>query len=666
MVLASGLQKAGTTLMSRAIAIGMGGSYMPEGLWDCCHNLRLQVVSRLQVVDNDRRPQVGDEDIDFDRLDLCFPNGQLFNGRMEMLFKLCPAQLGAHVLKDDDLLPYVPRVHSYAVAHSLDIRCVFFVRHPFANVHSLIKWRAFLIEERERRLGMMNASSRTYREIFGTSTDVYRNILVRKVFSHGVHASGLARRWQESAEVYLDAPRGTFSAIMRYEDFLAAPAEEVARVHVQLFGHAGSSRLNADTVRKALTLQATDASARAKAHSFEPNMKKYLSKKQRVAIARTCAEGMAAFNYTSTDVFDNVKTLSCRWGSHASARKATSNLTHGMRPTMAVVTVLGSTDRSTSAGRTRPCLLLLQMQMVRELLGDVAFVVLANAPLPQPVLSLLTSRGGIVQAPEPNATSSSKSWLQVLRRHEEVLLLSPGALVLKDDNSVVGTARWLVDGVTASHAPNPGAWVVQVPKLASSRETFRASASTDAATRELLDAAVTAKANIRAADLHVFAFDHAFMPWRPKLFVQQVSAVTKAFLSSTRPVPPFCAQEPNVQQDADLLAPICQPNQTNSSLKRRFFRWQLCSAGKIWWDAWKRVGGMLRSCKQELPCIWELDQQMALSTTRNLAIPAAPSKATLASRAATCAVDGNFVFDRPRFRRRGAGGAIIPKHDGTK
>ena len=277
-----GLQKCGSTIMSWTLALALNHSFEVDAVWRCC-----------KEVDGSGRT--------------CFPqlDSPLFNGRLDQFMSSCSAYLRASVVKADDMLFDLTAIRQHFVRTHLALpRCVFLVRHPFANIRSLQAWHA-----RQTTGGWLNSST-----------------LLQRIFRHGASAAGLAVAWRDAARVYLSAPPGAFAALMRFEDFANSPLRELERVLGVL--HPGATVLDPVAVRAAL---ATQVQSRGN-YVRHANMSMLLTPADAARVLAIAGAEMHQLDYSGRDVFARAAAMAPTGGCNATTHCLTPSWLSAPRP----------------------------------------------------------------------------------------------------------------------------------------------------------------------------------------------------------------------------------------------------------------------------------------------------------------------------------------------
>ena len=230
-IYAVGWAKAGTTVMAAALAAGMGVEASLEAANTCC---------------------CGNRECDLLTVPSCTPGGMqeasimapLFGGAASY-YEQCPSLLTARVAKADDMLWQVQGLMDYTVALPPGIlghatRYIFFVRHPLYNIRSLLSWCVSALSGAEVDASSSASASNvstaeSCAQMVERSRPKSNKTLFYRIFAHpsdgkiAADALSLAAVWNAAANQYLKMPH-RFASLLRYEDFLSAPVEQIARV----------------------------------------------------------------------------------------------------------------------------------------------------------------------------------------------------------------------------------------------------------------------------------------------------------------------------------------------------------------------------------------------------------------------------------------------------
>ena len=130
---ATGYQKTGSTIMTKAIAAGMHWGVNTEAVMQCCCKGSLQWNPEASC--NSLAPYSQSDCVNRNNI-----AGSLFNGSMEVFLDTCGAS-SCQVVKADDVLWDMQRLRSVLWQRvGVAPLIVFYVRHPIFNIRAMLAW----------------------------------------------------------------------------------------------------------------------------------------------------------------------------------------------------------------------------------------------------------------------------------------------------------------------------------------------------------------------------------------------------------------------------------------------------------------------------------------------------------------------------------------------
>ena len=240
-IYAFGLQKSGSTVMTVALAAGMGVTLNTESVQACCCGQDTSCYGNLTAQEC------------ADHHNIVAP---LFGGSAETYVRQCGDHLRRTMLhKADDMIWQADSLmNGLGTALGVDMQYVYLVRHPLYNIRSLLSWCAPNIGDCPQTLQAeldRGGGNALYLRIFSKEGDDGTAQLAATPL-------GLAETWKRAAQVYLN--RNTrFASILRYEDVLTDPVLALTRVSDAIYKrHFGDSmtaaaKLNATAIMTSLT-----------------------------------------------------------------------------------------------------------------------------------------------------------------------------------------------------------------------------------------------------------------------------------------------------------------------------------------------------------------------------------------------------------------------------
>ena len=212
-VFALGWQKSGSTIMTTLLGHGLNVSYITEAVETCC-------CAGIECASTDDGSFARQQCTDQHRL-----MGPLWGGDIGRYAAACAAELAAPILKADDMIWQFDDLYRHVrslplSAPTAGIQFVFFVRHPFYNIRSLLAWCAPRPEECRGRVEHWRREGNNNRLFLRIYADQRDDSIAAEPVT-------LARAWKAAANVYLSDP-SRFATVMRYEDMLKEPGQSAA------------------------------------------------------------------------------------------------------------------------------------------------------------------------------------------------------------------------------------------------------------------------------------------------------------------------------------------------------------------------------------------------------------------------------------------------------
>lgn len=240
-IYAFGLQKSGSTVMTVALAAGMGVTLSTESAQACCCGQDTSCYGNLTAQEC------------ADSTNIVAP---LFGGSADTYVRQCGGLLRRTMLhKADDMMWQAESLmNGLGTALGVDMQYVYLVRHPLYNIRSLLSWCSPNMEDCTQTLQAeleKGGGNALYLRIFSKEADDGTSQLAATPLD-------LAETWKRAAQVYLN--RNTrFASILRYEDVLTNPVLALTRVSDAIYKrHFGdsmtaSAQLNATAIMRSLT-----------------------------------------------------------------------------------------------------------------------------------------------------------------------------------------------------------------------------------------------------------------------------------------------------------------------------------------------------------------------------------------------------------------------------